>query len=108
MLEHRTAAASRGNNVEWRQRCGFGSLTQENKKNVMKRMRVRLITALAWTVAATARPSMAVPPAETNAFNFQEASRNVPKPRELYPLVKQDMVPMDLMILSDRQDRKEK
>ena len=67
----------------------------------MKRMRVRLITALAWAVVATTRASVAVPPAETNAFDFQEASRNVPKPRELYPLVKQDMVPMDLKILSD-------
>ncbi len=38
---------------------------------------------------------------DTKPFNFQEASRNVPKPRELYPLVKQDMVPMDLKILSD-------
>ncbi|MBN2021716.1 MAG: hypothetical protein JW809_02895 [Pirellulales bacterium] len=32
---------------------------------------------------------------------FEEATRDVPKPRELWPLVKQDMVPMDLKIVSD-------
>ncbi len=34
-------------------------------------------------------------------FNFEEASRNVPKPRELYPIVSRDMVPMKLKIISD-------
>lgn len=35
------------------------------------------------------------------AFNFEEASRNVPKPREIYEYVKRDMIPMDLKIISD-------
>ena len=64
---------------------------------------MRLITAitpaLAWMGASVL--AMAEPPAMTNTFNFEEASRTVPKPRELYPLVKQDMVPMDLAISSD-------
>ena len=34
-------------------------------------------------------------------FNFEEASRNVLKPREIYPYVKRDMVPMDLKIVSE-------
>ncbi|MBN1909816.1 MAG: hypothetical protein JW818_08770 [Pirellulales bacterium] len=34
-------------------------------------------------------------------FNFEEASRNVPKPRETWPLVKEHMVPMALETLSD-------
>jgi len=32
---------------------------------------------------------------------LEEASRNVPKSRELYLLVKRDMVPMDLKVISD-------
>lgn len=50
-----------------------------------------------WVV--TAGPASAEE--STVAFDFEEASRNVPKPRELYPLVKRDMVPMDLKIISD-------
>ncbi|HBO42723.1 MAG TPA: hypothetical protein DD670_02050 [Planctomycetaceae bacterium] len=34
-------------------------------------------------------------------FDFEKASRDVPKPRELYPLVARDMVPMELKIESD-------
>jgi len=34
-------------------------------------------------------------------FNFEEASRNVPKPKELYPIVSRDMGPMNLKIDSD-------
>ena len=34
-------------------------------------------------------------------FNFEEASRDVLKPREIYPYVKRDIVPMDLKIISD-------
>ncbi len=34
-------------------------------------------------------------------FDFEEASRDVPKPREVYPYVKRDMIPMDLKIVSD-------
>jgi hypothetical protein len=34
-------------------------------------------------------------------FDFAEASRDVPKPRELWPLVKQHMVPPEFKIISD-------
>jgi hypothetical protein len=34
-------------------------------------------------------------------FNFDEASRDVPKPREIYPYVKRDMISMNLQIVSD-------
>jgi len=40
------------------------------------------------------------PPAA--AFNFQEASRGVPKPREIWPLVKKDTVPLEFTVLSDQ------
>ena len=36
------------------------------------------------------------PKDEGKPFNFEEASRDVPKPREVYPCVKRDMIPMDL------------
>ncbi|HOW69265.1 MAG TPA: hypothetical protein PKY77_01590 [Phycisphaerae bacterium] len=60
---------------------------------------VSITLAVAWT--AWSSPGLAEPPASAKAFDFEEASRDVPKPRELYPLVKQDMVAMDLEILSD-------
>ena len=34
-------------------------------------------------------------------FNFEEASRNVPKPRDVWPLVKQHTVPLEFKIRSD-------
>lgn len=34
-------------------------------------------------------------------FNFEEASRNVPKPRELWPIVRQHCVPLEFKVLSD-------
>ncbi len=34
-------------------------------------------------------------------FDFAQASRDVPKPREIYPYVKRDMIPMDLKIQAD-------
>jgi len=34
-------------------------------------------------------------------FDFEEASRGVPKPREIWPLVKQHTVPLDFRVLSD-------
>jgi hypothetical protein len=40
-------------------------------------------------------PSAAAP------FNFEEASRNVPKPREIWPIVKQHTVPLEFEIRSD-------
>lgn len=39
--------------------------------------------------------------ASAEPFNFEEASRNVPKPKELYPIVSRDMGPMNLKIDSD-------
>jgi len=39
------------------------------------------------------------PPAA--AFDFEEASRGVPKPREIWPLVKKHVVPLDFRVLSD-------
>lgn len=43
-------------------------------------------------------------PAETPSaqpFNFEEASRNVPKPRELWPIVRQHCVPLEFKVLTD-------
>jgi hypothetical protein len=34
-------------------------------------------------------------------FNFEEASRNVPKPRELWPIVRQHCVPLEFKVLTD-------
>jgi hypothetical protein len=34
-------------------------------------------------------------------FNFEEASRHVPKPREIWPLVAKHTIPLDFKILSD-------
>ena len=67
----------------------------------------RMMCAMTWVlvygllVAALAE-TRAEEPKTKKPFNFEEASKNVPKPRELYPLVKKDMVPMDLQILSDK------
>lgn len=41
------------------------------------------------------------PKSEEQPFNFEEASRDVPKPVEVYEYVKRDMIPMDLKIISD-------
>jgi hypothetical protein len=46
-----------------------------------------------WTHAAE-------PPA-AEPFDFEKSSRDVLKPREIYPLVKRDMIPMDLKIAAD-------
>jgi len=53
------------------------------------------IGAITWTDACGAER------ADVKPFDFEEASRDVPKPRELYPIVRQDMVPTNLKILSD-------
>ncbi|MEN6428874.1 MAG: PhoPQ-activated protein PqaA family protein [Phycisphaerales bacterium] len=37
----------------------------------------------------------------TKPFDFEEASRNVPKPREIWPLVREDTVPLEWEIRSD-------
>ena len=47
-------------------------------------------------LAASAAEAPAVQP-----FNFEEASRNVPKPRELWPVVRQHCVPLEFKVLTD-------
>lgn len=44
-------------------------------------------------------PAAEVPP--TAPFNFEEASRQVPKPRELWPIVRQHCVPLEWKVLTD-------
>ena len=72
----------------------------------MKSNSALLTASLTITViwSGFAGPAAAAPPtsaaAATQPFNFEEASRDVPKPRELYSVVKQDMVPPNLKIIS--------
>ena len=60
---------------------------------------VFLAPALAWT--SSARADEPKDQYQEKPFDFEEASRDVPKPREIYPYVKRDMIPMDLKIISD-------
>nr|MBC8218194.1 hypothetical protein [Planctomycetota bacterium] len=39
--------------------------------------------------------------ATSKPFDFDEASRNVPKPREIWPLVREHTVPLEFEIRSD-------
>jgi len=64
------------------------------------------LSALAWGAVLAAGICLAgcTYAQETSAskpFNFDEASRNVPKPREIWPLVAKHTVPLDFKILSD-------
>lgn len=54
---------------------------------------------MAGTVWAAEPSVQESPPAVS--FNFAEAARGVPKPRELWPLVKQHTVPLDFRVISD-------
>lgn len=63
--------------------------------------RVLTSLALAFCLLMLASLCVAESPAPDKPFNFEEASRHVPKPREIWPIVKQDMVPMELKIESD-------
>ena len=56
---------------------------------------------VATLLAACITPAYSDEPQPDEPFNFEEASRDVPKPRELLPILKQDMVPADFTILSD-------
>ncbi|MBN1417401.1 MAG: hypothetical protein JXP34_01415 [Planctomycetes bacterium] len=56
-----------------------------------------LSLSLAWNAPARAQQ----PAGDAEPFNFEEATRDIPKPREVYPYVKRDMIPMDLKIISD-------
>ena len=57
-----------------------------------------LVAALMTATAVAAAQEQ--PPAA--AFNFAEASRGVPKPREIWPLVKKHTVPLEFQVLSDQ------
>ncbi len=50
-----------------------------------------------WLKTQTPRAPLADP----QPFNFEEAARHVPKPRELWPIVRQHCVPLNLTIQSD-------
>jgi hypothetical protein len=61
-----------------------------------------LIACVVFAAGFTLTPrSRAGEPSDAEPFNFEEASRTIPKPREIYPIVKRDMIPMDLKISSD-------
>jgi hypothetical protein len=56
------------------------------------------------SVSATLGPRRAVKAQDnsvTPAFNFEEASRHVPKPREIWSAVRKHMVPLEFKVLSD-------
>jgi hypothetical protein len=59
------------------------------------------VALIANCLCLSAQPAGAEPQKPEKTFDFKEASRGVPKPREIYPLVRRDMVPMDLTIDSD-------
>ena len=46
-------------------------------------------------------PGIQEPEQGERPFDFEEAARSVPKPREIWPIVRQHMVPLDLRIQSD-------
>ncbi|NCO38212.1 MAG: hypothetical protein COZ06_30420 [Armatimonadetes bacterium CG_4_10_14_3_um_filter_66_18] len=52
-------------------------------------------------IASGSRCAHAERPPNATPFNFEEASRNVPKPRELWSVVKQHCVPLDFRVQSD-------
>ncbi|MBN1590010.1 MAG: hypothetical protein JW888_10880, partial [Pirellulales bacterium] len=58
-----------------------------------------VLGATAWT--GWSEPARAEEPKAGGPFNFEEASRNVPTPRELYPIISKDLVPMNLEMVSD-------
>jgi len=67
-----------------------------------------LAVSLSWTSVRggpqpqpDAEPAVAQSPQAEAPLDFEAAVRAMPKPRETWPLVKQDMVPMDLDVLSD-------
>ncbi|MBN2505420.1 MAG: hypothetical protein JXQ71_01875 [Verrucomicrobia bacterium] len=54
-----------------------------------------------WACAAPALLAAAEPPPSAAPFNFEEASRHVLKPRELWPVVRQHCVPLEFKVLKD-------
>ena len=48
------------------------------------------------------KPGSDGPPGGADApFDFEMASKNIPKPREIWPIVKQHLVPLEFKIRSD-------
>lgn len=67
---------------------------------------LRPMLSLACVLAASSSLGLAADDAASNApseaaFNFDEAARGVPKPREIWPLVKQHVIPLEFQILRD-------
>ncbi len=60
--------------------------------------RAGLLGGVLWSCGLTALAAEQPPAAP---FNFEEASRNVPKPRELWPIVRQHCVPIEFKVLTD-------
>jgi hypothetical protein len=58
-----------------------------------------LLTALILLLAATSARCQDNTPAQP--FDFEQATKDVPKPREIWPLLQSDIVPLDLRIISD-------
>jgi hypothetical protein len=61
-----------------------------------------LLCAAAWAAAPSLSKranAQGIPDAEP--FDFEQASRNVPKPREIWPLVKRHTVPLEFKVRSD-------
>ncbi len=61
--------------------------------------RAELFLAAALWINSAMLHAADAPPAEP--FNFEEASRNVPKPREIWPVVRQHCVPLEWKVLAD-------
>ena len=52
-----------------------------------------------WPFLAAASDAQA--PADAEPFDFEQASRDIPKPREIWPIVKQHTVPLQFEVRSD-------
>jgi len=68
---------------------------------MVKHKTVRLISATACTIVVLISSFCTREALPSEPFNFEEASRNVPKPREIWPLVQRDTVPLEFTISSD-------
>jgi hypothetical protein len=66
-----------------------------------KRKEVRLINVAACTIVVLTLCFCAQEAVASEPFDFNEASRNVPKPREIWPLVRQHTVSLNFTIRSD-------
>jgi hypothetical protein len=57
------------------------------------------LAVVAWLLLTAQAGAQQAPTAEP--FDFEEASRDVPKPREIWPIVKQHTVPLEFRVISD-------